>query len=101
MAVLTTLARLLETTVVALEGEGGTGPLEADVALLEDDAAGRSPLPPTHRACVAYRAGQKRAARLWLVEALDAVHGIWVWQDEYNGVDQALDEARRLSLMLS
>jgi hypothetical protein len=39
--------------------------------------------------------------RLWLVEALDAVHGIWVWQDEYNGVDQALDEARRLSLMLS
>ncbi len=41
------------------------------------------------------------SGRLWLVETLDAVHGIWVWQDEYNGVDQALDEARRLSLMLS
>ena len=69
MAVLTTLARLLEATVVALEGEGGTGPLEADVGLLEDDAAGRATLTPVARACVAYRAGQKRAARLWLVEA--------------------------------
>ncbi|WP_293760707.1 hypothetical protein [uncultured Aquitalea sp.] len=39
--------------------------------------------------------------RLWLVEALDVVHGVWVWQDEYSGVDQALDEAKRLSLMLS
>ncbi|HJV07378.1 MAG TPA: hypothetical protein VJ642_08795 [Chromobacteriaceae bacterium] len=39
--------------------------------------------------------------RIWLVETLDAVHGVWVWQDECAGVDDALDEARRLSLMLA
>ena len=35
MAVLTTLARLLEGTVLTLEGPGGTGPLEADVQWLQ------------------------------------------------------------------
>jgi len=39
MAVLTTLARLLEGTVLTLEGPGGTGPLEADVAWLEEQKA--------------------------------------------------------------
>ena len=39
--------------------------------------------------------------RVWLVETLDAVHGVWVWQDECAWVDDALEEARRLSLMLS
>ncbi len=42
MAVLTTLVRLLEVTLAGLEGPGGTGPLEADVALLE----GRTPPAP-------------------------------------------------------
>jgi hypothetical protein len=42
MAVLTTLVRLLEVTLAELEGPGGTGPLEADVALLE----GRTPPAP-------------------------------------------------------
>jgi len=93
MAVLTTLTRLLESIVLSLEGEGGTGSLEADVAALEADAraapdaaaaaataAAGGPAPaapativshmtPTARACVAYRASQKRAARLWLAEA--------------------------------
>lgn len=35
LAVLTTLVRLLEVKLAELEGEGGTGPLEDDVALLE------------------------------------------------------------------
>ena len=46
MAVLTTLVRLLELKVEEMEGPNGTGPLEADIALLEDDAAGAK-LPST------------------------------------------------------
>ncbi|EEG07216.1 hypothetical protein [Pseudogulbenkiania ferrooxidans] len=39
--------------------------------------------------------------RVWLVETLDRVHGVWVWEDECSQGDQALEQARRLSLMLS
>ena len=39
--------------------------------------------------------------RIWLVETLDRVHGVWVWEDECHHGDQALEQARRLSLMLS
>jgi hypothetical protein len=35
LAVLTSLVRLLELKLAELEGEGGTGPLEDDVSLLE------------------------------------------------------------------
>ena len=94
MAVLTTLARLLEGTVLTLEGPGGTGPLEADVAWLEGEARkaaaagseeGGPPSAPStaaasassdaaiHRACVEYRATQKAAARRWLARARRAV----------------------------
>lgn len=38
---------------------------------------------------------------IWLVEMLDAYHGVWVWQDECEGGEQALEEAKRLSLMVS
>lgn len=93
MAVLTTLARLLEGTVLTLEGPGGTGPLEADVEwLLEEEAAakktaaaskkdGATSSPSSlassdaaiRRACVEYRATQKAAARRWLARARRAV----------------------------
>ncbi len=77
MAVLTTLTRLLEAAVVGLEGPGGSGPLEADVAALEAHAAGGLAPPgspdlassPHASACVAYRATQKRIARDWLAQA--------------------------------
>ena len=46
MAVLTTLVRLLELKVEEMEGPSGTGPLEADIALLDHDAAGTK-LPST------------------------------------------------------
>lgn len=39
--------------------------------------------------------------RIWLVETLDRVHGVWVWEDECSHGDEALEQARRLSLMLS
>lgn len=37
---------------------------------------------------------------LWLVEMLDRQCRLWVWQDEWDGADAALERARRLSLML-
>jgi len=37
---------------------------------------------------------------LWLVEIYDAVNNIWVWQTESDVADQALEDARRLSLGL-
>ena len=90
MAVLTTLARLLEGTVLTLEGPGGTGPLEADVAWLEGkegeeegggedsssasaSASSTSSDAAIRRACVEYRATQKAAARRWLARARRAV----------------------------
>ena len=90
MAVLTMLARLLEGTVLTLEGPGGTGPLEGDVAWLEDDEAARassaakkaSETPASssasseaaiRRACIEYRATQKAAARRWLARSRGAV----------------------------
>ncbi|POA99273.1 hypothetical protein C2134_07645 [Chromobacterium sinusclupearum] len=39
-------------------------------------------------------------SRLWLVEMLDMRGQVWVWQDEWDGADAALERARRLSLML-
>lgn len=39
--------------------------------------------------------------RLWLVEALDPTHNVWVWQEESSQAEAAVDTARRLSLMLN
>jgi hypothetical protein len=64
MALITTLARLLELKVLELEGETeGTGPLEADATRLETDGPR---LAPWLRACLVYRAGQKALARAYL-----------------------------------
>lgn len=38
------------------------------------------------------------AGGLWLVEAYDATNNIWIWQTESLAAEQALDDARRLSL---
>lgn len=83
MAVLTTLVRLLEAAVVGLEGPGGTGPLEADVAALAAAASGAAAPPgapdlgasPHAAPCVAYRATQKRIARDWLARARELLAG--------------------------
>lgn len=67
MALITTLVRLLELRVLALEGdEEGTGPLEADEARLASDGAR---LAPWLRACLLYRLGQKALARAYLSAA--------------------------------
>ncbi|GBF87660.1 hypothetical protein Rsub_00371 [Raphidocelis subcapitata] len=67
MALITTLVRLLELRVLALEGdEEGTGPLEADEARL---AADGPLLAPWLRACLLYRMGQKALARAYLAAA--------------------------------
>ena len=38
---------------------------------------------------------------LWLVELYDQRHDVWVWQNESGEAEEALDEAKRLSLVLS
>ena len=38
---------------------------------------------------------------LWLVEAFDPLHKVWVWQDESHDMEKAVDDARRLSLFPS
>jgi len=48
---------------------------------------------PTRARCI--------GGALWLVEAYDADNDIWVWQTESIEAEQALDEARRLSLGLN
>ena len=122
MAVLTTLARLLEGTVLTLEGLGGTGPLEADVAWLEEQKAADASSAATstaaaaasttaaasesssasssssssdsaiRRACVEYRATQKAAARRWLARARRAVDEQVA---ELEGLMAAGEEGRR------
>jgi hypothetical protein len=77
MATLTTFVRLLELRVLALESEDeGTGALERDLDMLVIEAGGgggggggggkNPPLEPWRRACVLYRAGQKRLVRGYL-----------------------------------
>ncbi|CAG9464108.1 unnamed protein product [Pedinophyceae sp. YPF-701] len=73
LSVVTTLARLLETRIVDLEGPEGTGPLEHDIGLLEGSAADAHPLEPLEEACAMYRAQQKRLTREWAVLARAAV----------------------------
>ena len=48
----------------------------------------------------ARRVGLPGGDGLWLVEMLDRQGWLWVWQDEWNEADAALERARRLSLML-
>ncbi len=73
MALITTLVRLLELQVLELEGdEEGTGPLEADEARLAEEP---DRLAPWLRACLLYRAGQKRLARLYLAAARGELQG--------------------------
>ena len=96
MAVLTTLARLLEAAVVGLEGPAGSGPLEADVAALEAHAAGGAPPPgapdlassPHAAACVGYRATQKRIARDWLAQARALLAGEMAELERLVGADK-------------
>ncbi|GAB4816950.1 hypothetical protein N2152v2_003996 [Parachlorella kessleri] len=69
MAVLTTLVRLLEYTVVQQEGDEGTGTLEADQALLKAAGEGNKELSVAERHALHYRMGQKQLARDYLVYA--------------------------------
>ncbi len=52
---------------------------------------------PTRARLVALGNGGK----LWLIEAFDAHHKVWVWQNECHDMAQAVDDARRLSLFPS
>eukprot|EP00873_Tetraselmis_striata_P037760 jgi/Tetstr1/458024/TSEL_044533.t1 len=71
MAVLSTLVRLLEMRVEALEGEEGTGPLEADLQALADGAVA-----PKLRHALVYRAAQKRMAREYLLAVRAALQDV-------------------------
>ncbi|KAL4425721.1 hypothetical protein ABPG75_009737 [Micractinium tetrahymenae] len=66
MALLTTLVRLLELKVLEMEGQEGTGPLEADEQLL---ASAGDVLPRNQKHALLYRMGQKALARAYLVHA--------------------------------
>lgn len=72
LAGLTALVRLLELKLYELEGEQGTGPLEDDIRLLEAHENGTT-LSNSLQACIIYRAGQKRLARLYLDAARSAL----------------------------
>ena len=64
MAILTALVRLPELKALQMESpETGTGPLEADAALLE---GGGAALTAWQRKALAYRFGQKELARRYL-----------------------------------
>jgi len=52
---------------------------------------------PTRARLIALGTG----SRLWLVEAFDPLHKVWVWQDESDNMEQAVEGARRLSLFPS
>ncbi|KAL0023620.1 hypothetical protein WJX77_008160 [Trebouxia sp. C0004] len=70
MAVLTTLVGLLELKHLQLEGESGTGSLEADMKLIEAEANHEGKRTPDARwACLIYRSSQKRIAREYLIRA--------------------------------
>ncbi|MEC5205612.1 MULTISPECIES: hypothetical protein [Vogesella] len=49
---------------------------------------------PARARLVALGSGKK----LWLVETYDPQHKVWVWQQETSDMEQAVDDARRLSL---
>lgn len=49
---------------------------------------------PARARLVALGSGKK----LWLVETYDPLHKVWVWQQETSDMEQAVDDARRLSL---
>ncbi len=49
---------------------------------------------PARARLVALGTGKK----LWLVETFDPLHKVWVWQQETCDMEQAVDDARRLSL---
>ncbi|KAA6422499.1 MAG: hypothetical protein FRX49_07674 [Trebouxia sp. A1-2] len=70
MAVLTTLVGLLELKHLQLEGESGTGSLEADMKLIEAEANKEGDrIPDAKWACLVYRSSQKRIAREYLIRA--------------------------------
>lgn len=49
---------------------------------------------PARARLVALGSGKK----LWLVETYDSLRKVWVWQQETSDMEQAVDDARRLSL---
>lgn len=67
MAVLTTFTRLLELKMIAMEGEEGTGSLEADLQQLGNAADDGSAAWRRH--CLLYRAGQKALVRSYITAA--------------------------------
>jgi len=44
---------------------------------------------------------RKISGALWLVEAYDAANDVWIWQTESTEAEDALDEARRMSMGLA
>lgn len=44
---------------------------------------------------------RKIAGALWLVETYDAGNDVWIWQNESRQAEDALDEARRMSMNLA
>jgi hypothetical protein len=65
------------------------------------------PAPPVTSDAVIFNYQQPARARLvalgtgkklWLVETFDPLHKVWVWQQETSNMEQAVDDARRLSL---
>lgn len=44
---------------------------------------------------------RKISGSLWLVEAYDAANDVWIWQTESAEAEDALDEARRMSMGLA
>lgn len=44
---------------------------------------------------------RKIGGALWLVEAYDAANDVWIWQNESAEAEDALDEARRMSMGLA
>lgn len=42
--------------------------------------------------------GQGGGGSLWLVEAFDPLHKVWVWQSESHDQSEAVNQARQMSL---
>ncbi|PNH11104.1 hypothetical protein TSOC_002092 [Tetrabaena socialis] len=117
MASLTTFLRLLEVKVVELEGEEGTGPLEADEQLLQQLDQAAEPASSTSGAALAdnvtsaqqakqqqqqrrlhsalvYRMGQKELARAWLVRAKGELRSILALMRDMQSRQESLERSQ-------
>mmetsp|Transcript_2401 Transcript_2401/g.5670 ORF Transcript_2401/g.5670 Transcript_2401/m.5670 type:complete len:610 (+) Transcript_2401:122-1951(+) len=75
MAILSTLIRMLEYKVMAMEGEEGTGSLENDVLLLKEIEGGKHS-EAWFVDCLRYRMGQKQIARDYLARCRVAMREV-------------------------